>query len=64
MVLDANLPRNLLERLVDKVGHNINHFTPKGIFIPRILCGKLGADARAIGGALLPFYANFHRIKP
>ena len=50
--------------LVDKVGHNINHFTPKGIFIPRILCGKLGADARAIGGALLPFTPIFHRIKP
>lgn len=59
VILDANLPRPLLQKLVDTIGENINRLTPKGIFTPRILCGKLGVDARAIGGALLPFYANF-----
>jgi hypothetical protein len=26
---------------------------------PRVLAGTIGSDARAIGGALLPLYANF-----
>ena len=28
-------------------------------FIPEILPGRIGADAVAVGGAMLPFYSNF-----
>jgi hypothetical protein len=31
----------------------------EGAHRPRIVAGTVGSDARAIGGALLPLYANF-----
>ena len=31
----------------------------EGLTRPRLLAGSIGADARAMGGALLPLYAHF-----
>ena len=31
----------------------------EGIFQPRVMGGMIGSDARALGGALMPLYANF-----
>ena len=31
----------------------------EGVVPPQLLAGTIGSDARAIGGALLPLYANF-----
>ena len=31
----------------------------EGVARPAVLEGAIGADARAMGGALLPLYANF-----
>ena len=31
----------------------------EGVTRPRLLAGTIGSDARALGGALLPLYANF-----
>lgn len=59
IVLDANLPRDLLQILVDKLAERVNLLTPIGVLAPQVLIGSIGQDARAIGGAILPFYANF-----
>lgn len=59
IVIDGNLPRELVQDLVSKVQAHINQLTPNGVFLPKIEMGHIGIDARAIGGAILPFYVNF-----
>ncbi len=59
IVIDANLPRDIIGELVFKVSDRVKAITPNGVFVPDVLLGKIGPDARAIGGAILPFYANF-----
>lgn len=59
IVLDGNLPRDLVQELVAKVQTQITALTPNGIFLPQVVMGNIGVDARAIGGAILPFYVNF-----
>ena len=60
IVIDAHLPRFLLNELVQIVSRRIQLIAPSsGVFIPEILPGKIGVDAIAVGGAILPFYSNF-----
>ncbi|WP_062066442.1 ROK family transcriptional regulator [Cellvibrio sp. OA-2007] len=59
IVLDANLPRDLVHEIVGKLAVRVNLLTPTGVLAPQVLSGSVGPDARAIGGAILPFYANF-----
>jgi hypothetical protein len=58
-VLDGNLPREIVKTLIEKLKKSMNDLTPEGVFVPEISLGKVGPDARAIGGAILPFYVNF-----
>ncbi len=37
----------------------LDYYSWEGITRPEVLAGTIGSDARAIGGALLPLYANF-----
>lgn len=59
IIVDGNLPRDIVNRLVQELVQQVEYLTPQGVVVPNILCGKIGADARAIGGAILPFYVNF-----
>lgn len=59
IVLDGNLPRVIVLTLVERLRTVVAELTPAGVFLPEIYCGIIGVDARAIGGAILPFYANF-----
>lgn len=60
IVIDAHLPRFLLNELVEIVSRRIQQNSPHtGAFIPDILVGSIGVDAIAVGGAILPFYSNF-----
>ncbi len=60
IVIDAHLPRYLLIELVEIISRRIRQNAPQsGTFIPEILPGKVGVDAIAVGGAILPFYSNF-----
>lgn len=59
IVLDGNLPRVIVLKLVERLRTVVAELTPAGVFLPEIYCGIIGVDARAIGGAILPFYANF-----
>jgi len=59
IIIDGNMPRDMVNHLVEELTQQVEYLTPHGVVAPAILCGKVGADARAIGGAILPFYANF-----
>lgn len=59
IVIDGNLPREWIQRIVDSVNALVQALPPNGVFVPSIVVGKMGVDARAVGGAILPFYANF-----
>ena len=60
IVIDAHLPRFLLNELVEIISRRLRQNAPRsGTFIPEILPGKVGIDAIAVGGAILPFYSNF-----
>ena len=37
----------------------LDSYSWEGLTRPRLLAGSIGADARAMGGALLPLYAHF-----
>ncbi|MBB3059590.1 ROK family transcriptional regulator [Microbulbifer rhizosphaerae] len=59
IVIDAVLPRYLLDELVDMVSRRMRQAAQADLFVPVIRAGILGADAVAVGGAILPFYSNF-----
>ncbi len=59
VIIDAHLPRFLLDELVETVSRRLQRVAPSGVFKPKILAGQIGVDAVAVGGAILPFYSNF-----
>jgi len=59
VIVDGVIARPLLERLVAGVERALEDYDWEGVSRPAVLAGTVGADARAIGVALLPLYANF-----
>ena len=59
VVLDGDLPPALLERLGNRLSNSLDGLDFTGLIRPKLLMGDLGNRARALGGALLPFYHNF-----
>ncbi len=59
IVIDASLPRFIVEELVAMVARRIKHQVSGDIFVPDIVAGELGAEAVAVGGGILPFYSSF-----
>ncbi|WP_111643008.1 ROK family transcriptional regulator [Marinimicrobium alkaliphilum] len=59
IVIDASLPRFIVEELVAIVERRIKKLASKDIFIPEILVGDLGYQAVVVGGGILPFYSSF-----
>ncbi|WP_280153066.1 ROK family transcriptional regulator [Piscinibacter sp. XHJ-5] len=59
VILDGSFSRDLLAALVASVGEALDGYSWEGVVRPRLLPGTIGSDARAIGGAMLPLYANF-----
>ena len=39
--------------------HSLDQYSWEGVARPAVFEGTIGSDARAMGGALLPLYANF-----
>ncbi|HJV61927.1 MAG TPA: ROK family transcriptional regulator [Albitalea sp.] len=58
-ILDGSFSRELLALLVPAVEQALDRYSWEGVVRPQLLPGTIGSDARAIGGALLPLYANF-----
>lgn len=59
VIIDGSIDRKLLDRLMAAVEIALDYYSWEGIARPVVLAGTIGSDARAIGGALLPLYANF-----
>jgi predicted NBD/HSP70 family sugar kinase len=59
VVVDGAISRPLIKALITALQKALDRYSWEGVHRPEILTGIVGADARAIGGALLPLYANF-----
>lgn len=59
VIVDGLFSPAMLTALLDEVEAALDKFSWEGVARPPVLAGTVGADARAIGGALLPLYANF-----
>jgi predicted NBD/HSP70 family sugar kinase len=59
VIIDGSIDRALLDLLMADVKDALEHYSWEGVGRPVLMPGTIGSDARAIGGALLPLYANF-----
>jgi predicted NBD/HSP70 family sugar kinase len=59
VILDGSFARELQGALIDETEGALARYSWEGVSRPLILAGSIGSDARALGGALLPLYANF-----
>jgi predicted NBD/HSP70 family sugar kinase len=59
VVVDGNCSPDLLQALLAELGRAMSRCNWEGVTQPALVTGTVGSDARALGGALLPLYANF-----
>lgn len=59
VIVDGSFGRELLGALLEALEQALERGNWEGVDRPQVLPGTIGSDARAIGGALLPLYANF-----
>ncbi len=59
VIIDGAFDRVLLDLLRAAIETALDYYSWEGVLRPIVLAGAIGADARAIGGALLPLYAHF-----
>jgi len=59
VIVDGSFSRELLQALLDALPAALGRYSWEGVTCLQALPGTIGSDARAIGGALLPLYANF-----
>lgn len=59
VILDGSMHRTLIDRVIAETADVLGSYSWEGLTRPHLLAGSIGADARAMGGALLPLYAHF-----
>jgi predicted NBD/HSP70 family sugar kinase len=59
VIIDGSFSRDLQAALLTALGTALDRYRWDGVVRPALLAGTIGSDARALGGALLPLYANF-----
>lgn len=59
IVIDGTLPAAQLTRLIQKVEAALERYDLTGLETPQFEQGQIGYQARALGGAFLPVYAQF-----
>jgi predicted NBD/HSP70 family sugar kinase len=59
VIVDGAIHRDLLEELIAATQAAMRRSNWEGVNAPQLLPGTIGADAGALGGALLPLHANF-----
>ena len=59
VIIDGSVSRNLLALLRTELTKALLAYSWEGIEQPDVQLGVIGADARAMGGALLPLYSSF-----
>ena len=59
VVIDGSFSRTLQTQLIEATQDALQHYNWEGLWHANIIAGNVGSDARALGGALMPLYANF-----
>jgi predicted NBD/HSP70 family sugar kinase len=59
IIIDGNLPRSLIEWLVERLGVLLAEAAPESRLPPALRVGMIGRDAAATGAAILPLHSNF-----
>jgi len=59
VVFDGSMHRRVVEEMVARTDRALDRYSWEGISRPRMVVGTVGADARALGAAVLPLYRNF-----
>jgi predicted NBD/HSP70 family sugar kinase len=59
VIVDGSFSREMLGALLASTQAALPRYSWEGVTQPPLLPGTIGSDARALGGALLPLYANF-----
>lgn len=59
VIIDGLFPPHLTQYLSNTVETEMAKLDIEGLVLPKISAGTIGNDARALGGAFLPFYTNF-----
>jgi predicted NBD/HSP70 family sugar kinase len=59
VVMDGSMSRPLLQALLDQTRAALGRCNWEGLWQPRLHGGRAGAQACALGGAMLPLHANF-----
>ena len=59
VILDGSFSPALRDLMQASMQAALNRYDWRGVVRPAVLAGTIGSDARALGGALLPLYANF-----
>ena len=59
VVVDGSMHRRLIDEMLTRTDAVLDRHAWEGIARPRLVVGSVGADARALGGAILPLYSHF-----
>jgi predicted NBD/HSP70 family sugar kinase len=59
VVIDGSLGRGLMDALITQTQAAMSQYHFEGMNAPGVLCGEVGKQARAKGGAWLPMHAQF-----
>ena len=59
VIVDGSLARPLIDALIERTGQRLAVYRFDGLHAPALLTGRVGAHARALGGALLPLHTQF-----
>lgn len=59
IIVDGAFPPAVRTALVNAVGAEIKVSNNDGIFVPKIIEGTVGAEARAVGASMLPIFSRF-----
>ncbi len=62
-VIDGSLSPALVAELIRRTRTQLGHYNLEGLDPPTIVAGRVGAHARALGGALLPLHTQFFPVK-
>jgi predicted NBD/HSP70 family sugar kinase len=59
VVIDGSMHRHVIQDMVARTDRLLEPLRWEGLVRPRLVMGTVGADARAVGGAVLPLYRHF-----
>lgn len=59
VIIDGGFPADIRQQIIERTNECIDMLNTKGVVRPKIVEGLVGAQARAIGGACLPYFDRY-----